>query len=58
MSEKMIRISPIEHSFKNKGTMKTHTLPLALILLVQKSTGIREAGVEGSHPPPGPARKV
>ena len=22
--EKMIRVSPVEHSFKNKGTVKTH----------------------------------
>ena len=44
MSEKMIGISPVEHSFKNKGTAKTHALPLAPILLVQKSAGVGEAG--------------
>ena len=47
MSEKMIGISPVEDSLKNKGTAKTRPLPLAPILLVQKSTGIGEAGVEG-----------
>ena len=47
MSEKMIGISPVEHSIKNKGTVKTQTLPLASILLVQKSIGVGEAGVEG-----------
>ena len=47
MSEKMFRGGPVERSFKNKGTAKTQPLPLASILLVQKSTDIGEAGVEG-----------
>ena len=47
MSEKMTRDSPVEHSFKNKGTAKTQTLPLAPILLVQNSADVGEAGVEG-----------
>ena len=38
--------SPVEHSFKNKGTVKTQPLPLALILLVQNFTEVRVAGVE------------
>ena len=46
MSEKMTRGGPVEHSFKNKGTMKAQALPLASILLVQKSSCIGEAGVE------------
>ena len=44
MLEKMIEISPVEHSFKNKGTAKTHALPLAPILLVQNSVEVGEAG--------------
>ena len=47
MSEKMIGGGPIERYFKNKGAVKTQALPLAPILLVQKSTYIEEAGVEG-----------
>ena len=48
MSEKMIGISPVEHSLKNKGTAKTREpLLLAPILLVQKSAGVGEAVVEG-----------
>ena len=43
----MTRDGPVEHSFKNKGTAKTQALPLAPILLVQKSVGVGEAGVEG-----------
>ena len=43
----MIGISPVEHSLKNKGTTKVQALPLAPILLVQKSTDVGEAGVEG-----------
>ena len=35
----------VEHSFKNKGAAKTQALPLAPILLVQKSTCTGEAGV-------------
>ena len=35
MSEKMTKISPVEHSFKNKGTAKTQPLLLVPILLVQ-----------------------
>ena len=45
-SEKMIGDSPVEHSFKNKGTVKTHTLSLASILLVQNFADIGEAGAE------------
>ena len=45
MSEKMTGISPVEHSFQNKGTTKTHAaLPLAPILLVQNSIEVGEAG--------------
>ena len=45
MSEKMIEISPVEHSFKNKGTAKTRAaLPLAPILLVQNLIEVREVG--------------
>ena len=44
MSEKMTRGSPIEHSFKNKGTVKIQPLPLVPILLVQNSTKAGEAG--------------
>ena len=45
MSEKMTEISPIEHSFKNKGTTKTQRpLPLAPILLVQNFIEVGEAG--------------
>ena len=58
MSEKVTGDSPVEHSFKNKGTAKTHALLLASILLVQNSTDAGEAGVEGSRPPSGPAREV
>ena len=47
MSKKMIGDSPIEHSFKNKDPAKTQALPLAPILLVQNSTDVGEAGVEG-----------
>ena len=47
MSEKMTRGGSVERSFKNKGTAKTHALPLAPILLVQKSTCIGETRVEG-----------
>ena len=46
MSERMTEDSPVEHSFKNKGTAKTQTLPLASILLVQNSADVGEAGVE------------
>ena len=42
---KMTRDGPIERSFKNKGTVKVHPLPLALILLVQKSACVGEVGV-------------
>ena len=45
MSEKMIRGDPIERSFKNKGTVEVRPLPLAPILLVQKSACAGEAGV-------------
>ena len=34
MSERMTGDSPVEHSFKNKGTAKTQALLLASILLV------------------------
>ena len=44
MSEKMIGISLVKHSFKNKGTMKTQTLPLVPILLVQNPIEVGEAG--------------
>ena len=44
MSEKMTEISFVEHSFKNKGTAKTHLLPLAPILLVQNSIEVGKAG--------------
>ena len=45
--EKMTGVSPVEHSFKNKGTAKTQrAFPLAPILLVQNSTEIRVARVE------------
>ena len=47
MSEKMPEGGPVERSFKNKGTVKVQTLPLAPILLVQKSTDVGEAGVDG-----------
>ena len=47
MSEKTTRGSPVERSFKNKGTAKARPLPLASILLVQKSTCVGEARVEG-----------
>ena len=47
MSEKMTGSGLVECSFKNKGTVKTQPLPLAPILLVQKSTGVGEAGVKG-----------
>ena len=47
VSEKMTGGDPVERSFKNKGTAKTQPLPLAPIMLVQKSAGIGEAGVEG-----------
>ena len=47
MLEKMTGISPVEHSFKNKGTTKTQALLLASILLVQKSIDVGEARVEG-----------
>ena len=47
MSEKRTGSSPIEHSFKNKGTAKIQPLPLVPILLVQNSTDVGEAGVEG-----------
>ena len=47
MSEKMIGDSLVEHSFKDKGTVKTHApLPLALILLVQNSAEVGVVGVE------------
>ena len=45
MSEKITGGGPIERSFKNKGTVKTQALPLAPILLVQKSAYAGEAGV-------------
>ena len=44
MSEKMTEDDPVEHSFKYKGIAKTHALPLALILLVQNSVEVGEAG--------------
>ena len=44
MSEKMIGIDPVEHSFENKGTAKTRPLPLAPILLVQNPVEVGEAG--------------
>ena len=44
MSEKMTGDNPVEHSFKNKDTTKTQSLPLAPILLVQNSTKVGEAG--------------
>ena len=47
MSKKMIGDNLVEYSFKNKGPAKTHTLPLVPILLVQNSTDVREARVEG-----------
>ena len=47
MLEKMTEGSPVEHSFKNKGTVKTQALPLASILLVQNSADVGEARVEG-----------
>ena len=40
------RDSPVEHSFKNKDTMKTQVLPLAPILLVQNFVDAGEVGVE------------
>ena len=46
MSEKMVGDSPVEHSFKNKGTAKAHALPLVPIMLMQNSTDIGEARVE------------
>ena len=58
MSEKMTEDSPVEHSFKNKGTAKTRSLPLAPILLVQNSTEVGVAGVEMTAAATGPARKV
>ena len=39
--------SPVEHSFRNKGTAKTQALSLASILLVQNFTDVGEVGVEG-----------
>ena len=47
MPDKMIGGGSVERSFKNKGTAKTQLLPLAPILLVQKSTCVGEAGVVG-----------
>ena len=48
MPEKMTGGSFVERSFKNKGTVRRlAALPLAPILLVQKSVGVGEAAVEG-----------
>ena len=41
----MVGGGSVEHSFKNKGAAKTQALPLAPILLVQKSACAGEAGV-------------
>ena len=38
--------STVEHSFKNKGTVKTQALPLVPILLVQNFIEVGVAGVE------------
>ena len=45
MSEETIEGGSIERSFKNKGTVEVRPLPLAPILLVQKSACVGEAGV-------------
>ena len=47
MPEEMPGGGPVERSFKDKGTAKVQPLPLAPILLVQKSACTGEAGVEG-----------
>ena len=47
MLKKMTGDSLIKYFFKNKGLAKVQTLPLVPILLVQNSTDVGEAGVEG-----------
>ena len=47
MSEETTKGGSVECSFKNKGTAEVRPLPLAPILLVQKSAYVGEARVEG-----------